>query len=217
LSGGIKLADLSPNSTVSRSIALKLTGIPLTTQVVLWADYQTQLQNRKVNSSAQFSLNITQASAPTPDSITVTTATSFTSLQENDTGNVLVTIQNKTNEALTFSSATPLLPSHTTPKPLGNATFTVAPQSTAALSYEITVGKKLIPGKYPGLIELTAQTNCGIPIHRVASYEVTLGVFGQSELLTLLNVPSILFLPGYLMLSLWLLLAFQGFTHQLAG
>lgn len=205
--GGIRFADLSSNSTVSRPIALNLTDIPLTTpQVVLWADYQTQLQDKKVNSSAQFSLNITQTSAPTPDSIVVTTATSGTSMQENDTGNVLVTIQNKTNEALSFSGVTTLWPSHTSLKQRGNTTLTVAPQSTAALSYEITVDKKLIPGKYLGLIELTAQTNCGIPIHRVVSYEVTLGVFGQSELLTLLNVPSILFLPGYLILSLWLLL-----------
>ncbi len=204
---GIYLPELKANTSTARPMTTTLTQVPFTTpQVVLWADYESQVADKVIYASSALSLNLSVCTIPTLDNIKLTTATSFTSLQENATGKVVLTIDNKTSEQLDFTVSKPLRPENARIEPENDFTLTVPPQSTAMHTFSISVLDKVTPGKYLGVLEVSAQNSCGIPIRRSISYEVTLGVFGQSELLTMLNIPSILFLPGYLMLALWLLL-----------
>lgn len=93
------------------------------------------------------------------------------------------------------------------------SSLSIPPQSTLAFVYTIKANPSITPGKYAGLIDVDATTKCGVQLHQVASYEATLGVFGQSEVLTAIGVPSLLLLPGFLVLTLCMLIWRRKSAH----
>jgi hypothetical protein len=201
------LAEINSNGSVARPLELKLTGaLPIKPQVMFWADYQGKAADKLSRTSATQALGLSVGAVPDQDDIELTTSTSFTSLQENSTGRILLTIDNKTGEKLDFTVSNPVQPDYIKMENEGDAKISVPPQSTATKAFKISADEEVKPGKYPGVFEVSAETGCSIPIRRSISYEVTLEVLGQSELLTLFGIPSLLFLPGYLMLALWLFL-----------
>ncbi|MDZ4152884.1 hypothetical protein, partial [Methylicorpusculum sp.] len=164
---------------------------------------------------------------PSTDALKVETKVGFTSLHENEEGRVVLTIANGNNDTLTLSKPQMSKVSHAkvtgsndsdtvsnasadNGKSILEIPLVISPQSTVAIDFKIKANPTILPGKYIGLIDVDAKTSCGVSLHRVAAYEVTLGVFGQSELLTTIGVPSLLFLPGFLVLSIWLLIWRMG-------
>lgn len=83
---------------------------------------------------------------------------------------------------------------------------TLAPNSSAVIALALAAAKDITPGKRSGVVEVEALGACGAVLRRAVPYEVTLGVFGQSDLMTLVGVPALLFLPGFLVFSVWILL-----------
>lgn len=203
---GVALPELMPGAALPGLLTLKLSGYPQTTPaVVLWADYQTGDKSNGIGGMATGVINIQAPAIFGPDSLKVAAKTSFDSLHENDKGSVLLTISNGTSDTLKLGTSitTKLNDADVVPT---RAAAVVPPQSVVVIPYQVTAHSEITPGEYTGLIGVDAQTSCGLAIHRVASYSVKLGVFGQSELLTALGVPSLLLLPGFLILTLWMLL-----------
>lgn len=81
--------------------------------------------------------------------------------------------------------------------------FEVRARSMAKTAIELRAAKRITPGSYPVLLELTAKWNWGDHKEQrllVVSKLANAGVFFESELLKALGVPSFLVLPGCLVL-----------------
>lgn len=204
---GVALPELMPGATLSRLLTFKLLSYsPTPATAAIWADYQVANKSKSANETAVGVLDVHTVVIPGTELLKIDAKTNFDSLHEDEEGNVLLTISNGTNGTLKLSTPTISNPRYTEVKQSVTMPPTVPPQSTVAISYKIKADSVIEPGKYTGLIGIDAQTSCGVFIHRAASYDITLGVFGQSELLTTLGVPSLLLLPGFLILTLWMLL-----------
>jgi hypothetical protein len=188
-------------------MTVRLERYPATNAAVYFrADYQVGDKAGGATQTAVGTLEVHTKAAPGQDALKLETKTSFASLHEGESGHVVLTITNGTNDPLELSKVEASDLPYMEKVSSDQRPPTIAPQSAVSIDYRITAKKAINPGKYVGLIQAEARTTCGVLIYRVTSYEVTLGVFGQSELLTILGVPALLFLPGFLMLTLWVLL-----------
>ncbi|WP_143148527.1 hypothetical protein [Nitrosospira sp. Nsp11] len=226
--GGVVLPELKPNSILSRLMSFNVTSYVPTSTAILWADYEGGDLSKDENEIATGSFSVT-TSKLNPELFKVEAKANFASLYEGQDGNVLLMITNGTNNTIKLNASTEVQgnPLSTTVIPIEGssttvsktmsttdssqiistmASTTVPPHGGVVIPYKVTADKKVSPGKFFGLIQVDAQTDCGPSIHRVVSYEVTLGVFGESDLLRFLKVPTLLFLPGFLILTLWMLL-----------
>jgi hypothetical protein len=205
--GGVALANLASGTTLSRLITLKLSRYPATSPAVyLRADYQAADQPKTGRATAVSTLEVRAAAIPGADALKLEAKAESASLHENEKSRVMLTVSNGTSDTLKLSATTITAPTGTTVTQKGIAPPAIPPNSAVTVDYEIEAKEKILPGKRVGLIEVDAQTSCGTSIRRIASYDVTLGVFGQSDLLTTVGVPSLLLLPGFLILTLWMLL-----------
>lgn len=204
-SGGISLPELRSGATISKLLSFNVANPSPSSPVTLWADYQMGDPSKGENETATGSFTVTTRKLSV-DSFKVQAQTNFLSLYDRQEGSVLLTITNGTNDSLKVSTSMRLNPPSTQVEPAKTMSTTVAPQDVMVIPYKIKVGDSVTPGKYFGLIQVDAETDCGTVIHRAVSYEVTLGVFGESQVLTAIKVPSLLLLPGFLILTLWMLL-----------
>ncbi|HEY0477374.1 MAG TPA: hypothetical protein VGD37_07605 [Kofleriaceae bacterium] len=203
---GAAAEALPAGGVFSQVVTVALTDYPpAAASVYFWARYQIGSSDT-VGETTPAALELKALSPPSADALKLEAKAGFVSLHEGEAGRVVLTISNGTNEKLVLEPPAPSRPTDTRVAIASAAPSAVAPQSTVAVDFQITADKELHPGKYIGLIDVEATTACGIAVHRVASYEVTLGVFGESTLLTLVGVPSLLFLPGFLILTVWMLL-----------
>ena len=86
---------------------------------------------------------------------------------------------------------------------------TLLPQASTLYSIPVSVDGKVQTGKHRVVLEVAASwTKSGRPGagSLVAAHTVNVGVFGESALLQLVGIPSLLFLPGFLLLSTFALL-----------
>ncbi len=205
--GGVALAELASGATLARLMILKLSRYPATSPAVyLRADYQAGDQPKTGRATAVSTLDVRAAATPGADALKLEAKPDFASLHESETGRVVLTMSNGTSDTLKLNATKTIDPTGTKVTPKGDAPSAIPPNSAVTVNYDIAADEKILPGKRIGLIEVDAQTSCGASIRRIASYDVTLGVFGQSDLLTTVGVPSLLFLPGFLILTLWMLL-----------
>ncbi len=80
---------------------------------------------------------------------------------------------------------------------------TLLPLQTRVFSSTVTAGSRVQPGKQMITFEAQFERPLGPVVQRwsvVATYKLTAGVLGASEVLTVFGVPSLLLLPGFLML-----------------
>jgi hypothetical protein len=207
--GGVMVPELKSGATLSKLLSLKLTSYSSGSTVILWADYQTGDPAKGASGTASNTFTVKSPTKPTADSLKVETKIDSASLHETQSGSVLLKISNGTDDIIKLSTSPSISPPNTSVEPLGISATTALPQSEVTISYKISPAPKIFPGKYLGVIDVDAQMGCGVSVKRAASYEVTFGVFGESGLFTtlnLLNVPSLLFLPGFLILTLWMIL-----------
>ncbi|HMI51832.1 MAG TPA: hypothetical protein VK525_09985 [Candidatus Saccharimonadales bacterium] len=91
--------------------------------------------------------------------------------------------------------------------------FEVAPRSVTAKEIKLNAEKQVTPGTYYVVFELEAQWNLGAAVEKrrlVVSKQATAGVFFESEVLKALGVPSLLVLPGCLVIFTMQLLLTLG-------
>jgi len=114
----------------------------------------------------------------------------------------------------------PFVPENVFQIPSVPSTFKVRARSMAKTAIELKAAKRITPGTYPVLLELTAEWNWGNHKEQrllVVSKQASAGVFFESELLKALGVPSFLVLPGCLVLftmQLFITLGFAGLKNE---
>ncbi|HMA13164.1 MAG TPA: hypothetical protein VKP12_00165 [Kiloniellaceae bacterium] len=74
------------------------------------------------------------------------------------------------------------------------------------LPFLVCPGEQIVPGKYIVLAAARVAVDGSERAVLGASHEVEIGVLGESEFLNLLGVPSLLLLPGFLLLITWRML-----------
>ncbi len=90
--------------------------------------------------------------------------------------------------------------------PAAGATAAVAYGDAKVFAYDVTATDQVVPGKYPIMVAVSVTAPEGLSGSLVKSQDVEVAVLGESELLTKVGAPSILFLPGLLFLLAWQLL-----------
>ncbi|OEU69582.1 MAG: hypothetical protein BA863_18315 [Desulfovibrio sp. S3730MH75] len=207
---GIAVPLLPKGGSFSTLADVKLNSYSVTDSALYFqASYQFGEPPDVIPAIAVGTLTIHGQVMPNDETMKVEAKADFASLHEKKKGHLVLTITNGSSDylileklaasSLSFANVNPLVENEALP-------LTISPQSIVAFQYVIEAKDKVIPGRYVGLVDVDARTSCGVPLHRVTDYTVTLGVFGQSELLTTIGVPSLLFLPGVLILTLWMLL-----------
>jgi hypothetical protein len=78
----------------------------------------------------------------------------------------------------------------------------LADGSSLSVGYNISATNEVLPGKQLIMFELLLE-QAGREQTITASHPITVGVLGESEILTLLQLPSLLFLPGFLIVLTW--------------
>ena len=126
-------------------------------------------------------------------------------LQQRHNGTVNLILTNKSTAPIAVVSVKPSGPSTVTFKPTAFAPaqpLQIPPRQTRMLVFEVEANERVIPGKY--LLVFTSDvrisTAGGIDVTSVATKEINIGVFGESQVLQVLSVPSFLLLPGFLVL-----------------
>jgi len=76
----------------------------------------------------------------------------------------------------------------------------VAPNETKLFPLKVTASDQVTPGKETLSLNVGLKWGAGGQGNILLKKEITLGVFGESEILTALGVPSFLMLPGYLII-----------------
>jgi len=151
---------------------------------------------------------------------TVELLTSLTTLQEHRPGTIYLVLTNKTTDSLRVirvASHTPLFVTDTI-RDYAHARATLPPGATRIVTVDVYAGKAVQAGKH--LLVFEVEFGRYRPIRRatfLASREVDVGIFGESEILTLLGVPSFFVLPGFLIVATVALLWSQWGVPNAAG
>jgi hypothetical protein len=129
--------------------------------------------------------------------------------QRPGTGSLLVTNNLSVPVEVSVQSRTPL---NTFVAPVIDS-FEVAPRSVTSKEIKLSAQKQITPGTYYVVFELEAQWKLGASTEKrrlVVSKQATAGVFFESEVLKALGVPSLLVLPGCLVIFTMQLLLTLG-------
>ncbi len=78
---------------------------------------------------------------------------------------------------------------------------TVQPGETKVLVVQAKADSEVDPGEHQLVFEVVATVG-GVPFNLVATQSAKVGVAGEAELLTVLGIPSVLILPGFLILAM---------------
>jgi hypothetical protein len=80
----------------------------------------------------------------------------------------------------------------------------ILPGQAIDIPYIIKAASEVVPGKYPLIATVTAKTEDGLTATaRTAPLDINVVVLGESDILKFLGIPSLLFLPGVVMLFTW--------------
>ena len=133
----------------------------------------------------------------------VVVKTSITSLNEQHPGRVYLVINNKSDQEIRIGKLSSSGPTFIQIEPELTGIQKVAPHDSLGLPVNIRVTDAVDPGKQLVLFRIPIEWGTGEQLQSaslVASQEFNIGVFGESEILTALGIPSFLILPGFLML-----------------
>jgi hypothetical protein len=126
------------------------------------------------------------------------------SLTQADKGELVVTVTNKTVQPI-HVSITPKTPGFIVLDPGTTGDVQVDPLRTQIFSFTATAQDRVRPGKQLLIFHVQLSSDRG-KRDFIISREVNVGVLGESEILKVLGVPSLLLLPGFLAVSSFMLL-----------
>lgn len=152
------------------------------------------------------------ADSSQPNPIEATLVGSFDSIEQNRPGEAYLVVSNNLDVPVHIVNLEAHEPTSVTFSN-GLVPFAVAPHRIQVRPVRLEAERKVTPGTYPLLLNLTVEWDkSGHTESRsvVVSKQVTVGVFFESELLKALGVPSFLLLPGCLFLFTMQLLVTLG-------
>lgn len=82
----------------------------------------------------------------------------------------------------------------------------IAAGQTTVIPFAMSASPQVVPGKYTVMGMVTLRADDGATQTVIASHEIEVVVLGESDLLKLIGLPSLLFLPGALIIITWHLL-----------
>jgi hypothetical protein len=126
------------------------------------------------------------------------------SLRQTDKGELRVTVANKTMLPIKVTIL-PQMPSFIELKPKNIDDTQIDPLRTVSFPFTVSAMERVRPGKQLLIFQVQIATEPGKRDFLI-THEVNVGVLGESEILKLLGVPSLLFLPGFLAVSSFMLL-----------
>ena len=129
--------------------------------------------------------------------------TTLESLTKGDEGQLLVTVTNKMVQPIR-ATITPTAPKFITLDPKARD-VKVDALRTEMFPFTATANGQVSPGKQLLIFQIQLATSKGKRDFLITR-EVNVGILGGSEILKLLGVPSLLFLPGFLFVSSFMLL-----------
>lgn len=124
------------------------------------------------------------------------------SLTGSEKGELKVAITNKTVRPIQLSIK-PNGPEFINIDPEEKKGITIPPLRSEVVPFAVSTKGRVRPGKQLLLFQVELKLD-GRPRDFMVTREVTVGVLGESQILNLLGVPSLLFLPGFLAVSSFL-------------
>jgi hypothetical protein len=144
--------------------------------------------------------------------------TTLESLTEQTPGKVYVVVTNKTGKSIT-ATVVPTWPYGIKPEDAQKQSYaiTLAPHQSNSVEIGVMAKERVRPGKHLLVFDVTLTWNESGQLetrHKIVTQPVDVGVLGESQILTLIGVPSFLLLPGFLVLLtikiVWSLGWFKG-------
>jgi hypothetical protein len=124
---------------------------------------------------------------------------SLATLRSDHTEPVYLLVTNKSARPLTVEKVLSKSPSFITFDDL-QTKVEVAPGQTAILTLDAEAGPRVVPGEHQLVFRLVASSG-GTRFNLVASQAAKVGVTGEAEALAVFGVPSLLVLPGFLLIA----------------
>lgn len=200
--------DLGPGSEAVWLLSLRQDGVtPVAGPVHLRLDYAAA----GVPRVAVASLDV---ASPGPvalaERVQLELHTTLRHLDDGGTGVIHVVVRNTSSAPARVDEVLARAPSFVEVQDDGTWPVVLAAGDAHTVTYVLRGADRVQPGKHVVLFEARVETSAGgCPLvgRLVAAHELEAGVYGESVILTVLGIPSILLLPGFLMLltasSLW--------------
>lgn len=211
---GPVVGELAPYGMLTWKLRLKqIEGMPVEGTIHFRVDY-TWKQDSEVQPIPRSTFGLLQVAARNPEAVErvaeVRTATTNESIIENRPILDYVVVANTSKMPIQVIEVLPHGPDFVQFKPPNiDHGMTLAPLEERAIAIQAMVTDVVQPGKYLLLYEVRLEWNAAGLTRTgniIASHEVNVGVWGESEILTVLGIPSLLFLPGFLMIVTYKLL-----------
>jgi len=223
--GEQKAVQLAPGEEQVWQLAVKQTGEgPLSGTVQLRIDYDRVKEDSPTPiPQTVFGSLETKSSAPTTvDAVAeAQVRTTLTTLSRERPGKAFLTIRNKSDVPLRLEDISVRVPGDivafgceepeliTTDCAIKGGTMSIAPNENRTIAINLWAENRVIPGKYLSLFEIPLKWGSSDTERSgelVVTHEFNVEVFGESQILTLLGVPLLLVLPGFLVVGTWSIL-----------
>jgi len=147
-------------------------------------------------------LELPQRALETVESVaTGTFVTPIEKLTDGQTAQLYISVTNKSSTAIKVTSiASADVSSFSIKQKTPNFPVVIEPGTTALFPSTLKAKTRVKPGKASLLMNVSLKWGTNSHGNLVLSKEVTLGVIGESDILTAVGVPSLLLLPGYLII-----------------
>jgi hypothetical protein len=145
--------------------------------------------------------------------VKITVHHGFDTLRPDQSGEMLLAIENTGIEPVTLRSVGLLMPGHAdnhfgiTPAPV--LPVTIPGRDIVSVPVVVTAPDTITPGTAALLMDLRFDRGAGQAVAQAdiaVADQVTLGIPGLSDLKTVLQIPSLLFMPGVLIVLTWALI-----------
>jgi hypothetical protein len=137
------------------------------------------------------------------DSVNITYKTSFEKLYDSTSEKMYILIENVTDKNVILKDIRVISPEHVTSKvsDTGYINSEIAPQNTAVIPVNITPDSTIRPGKNVIIYNISMKCTSGnklVSFNKIISVDVEMAVNVSSDLLTVAGVPSLIFIPGFI-------------------
>jgi hypothetical protein len=139
--------------------------------------------------------------------------TSITSLNETRKGKIYLVVTNKSEQEIRLGTVSSNNPTFIKVESDLKDVQKIAPHSSRSLPINVELTDTVESGKHLVVFQVPVEWGTKERLQKatlVAQQELTTGVFGESEILTALGVPSFLILPGVLMIITYAMLSRFG-------
>lgn len=222
-----RVAELPPNAEVVWSLQVSQKDQTLDAGMVhlrldyTWTDSDAP-ENGPVSRLLFAELQVTTPAAePVGEFAGVEVRSALTTLNEQRPGFVYLLLENKSDVPIRIAAIDIVVPEFIEVVSLNEDLGAVLlPHETRSLPFQVRATDVVQPQKHIILFEIDLAWEKGGLAQvgtLVASHEVDVGVFGESQLLTLLGIPAFFLLPGFLMIVAFRLLWSRGKTAEDAG